>query len=314
MSQQQAHITVLLHEAVDGLNIKSDGIYVDGTFGRGGHSRHILSQLGPEGRLLAIDRDPQAIAEAAKIDDPRFQILHGPFSRLAEMMDEQGLTGRIDGVLLDLGVSSPQLDQADRGFSFQKDGPLDMRMDPTSGQSAAEWLAHADVDDIAWVLKTFGEEKFAKKIARAIVHDRATEPYTRTRALAEMIARVSPSREKNKHAATRSFQAIRIYINSELEEIEQALNGAMQVLAPGGRLSVISFHSLEDRLVKHFIRKQEKGPEVPPGLPLTEAQLAGGRLLKSIGKARKPSAAEVEANPRSRSSVLRVAERLETPE
>ncbi len=314
MSQQQAHITVLLHEAVDGLNIKSDGIYVDGTFGRGGHSRHILSQLGPEGRLLAIDRDPQAIAEAAKIDDPRFQILHGPFSRLAEMVDEQGLTGRIDGVLLDLGVSSPQLDQADRGFSFQKDGPLDMRMDPTSGQSAAEWLAHADVDDIAWVLKTFGEEKFAKKIARAIVHDRATEPYTRTRALAEMIARVSPSREKNKHAATRSFQAIRIYINSELEEIEQALNGAMQVLAPGGRLSVISFHSLEDRLVKHFIRKQEKGPEVPPGLPLTEAQLAGGRLLKSIGKARKPSAAEVEANPRSRSSVLRVAERLETPE
>lgn len=313
MSQQQAHITVLLHEAVDGLNIKSDGIYVDGTFGRGGHSRHILSKLGPDGRLLAIDRDPQAIAEAGKIDDPRFQILHGPFSRLAEMVEEQGLTGRIDGVLLDLGVSSPQLDQAERGFSFQKDGPLDMRMDPTSGQSAAEWLARADVDDIAWVLKTFGEEKFAKKIARAIVHDRVTEPYTRTRALAEMIARVSPSREKNKHAATRSFQAIRIYINSELEEIEQALNGSLQVLATGGRLSVISFHSLEDRLVKHFIRKQEKGPEVPPGLPLTEAQLSGGRLLKSIGKAQKPSAAEVEANPRSRSSVLRVAERLDTP-
>ncbi|MBR9857025.1 MAG: 16S rRNA (cytosine(1402)-N(4))-methyltransferase RsmH [Gammaproteobacteria bacterium] len=313
MSQQQAHITVLLHEAVDGLNIKSDGIYVDGTFGRGGHSRHILSKLGPDGRLLAIDRDPQAIAEAGKIDDPRFQILHGPFSRLAEMVEEQGLTGRIDGVLLDLGVSSPQLDQAERGFSFQKDGPLDMRMDPTSGQSAAEWLARADVDDIAWVLKTFGEEKFAKKIARAIVHDRVTEPYTRTRALAEMIARVSPSREKNKHAATRSFQAIRIYINSELEEIEQALNGSLQVLATGGRLSVISFHSLEDRLVKHFIRKQEKGPELPPGLPLTEAQLSGGRLLKSIGKAQKPSAAEVEANPRSRSSVLRVAERLDTP-
>ncbi|GAA3716160.1 16S rRNA (cytosine(1402)-N(4))-methyltransferase RsmH [Oceanisphaera sediminis] len=313
MSQQQTHITVLLHEAVDGLKIKPNGIYVDGTFGRGGHSRHILSQLGPEGRLLAIDRDPQAIAEAGKIDDPRFQILHGPFSRLAEMVEELGLTGRIDGVLLDLGVSSPQLDQAERGFSFQKDGPLDMRMDPTSGQSAAEWLARADVDDIAWVLKTFGEEKFAKKIARAIVHDRVTEPYTRTRPLAEMIARVSPSREKNKHAATRSFQAIRIYINSELEEIEQALNGSLKVLATGGRLSVISFHSLEDRLVKHFIRKQEKGPEVPPGLPLTEAQLSGGRLLKSVGKAQKPSAAEVEANPRSRSSVLRVAERLDTP-
>ncbi|GHA04559.1 16S rRNA (cytosine(1402)-N(4))-methyltransferase RsmH [Oceanisphaera arctica] len=313
MSQQQTHITVLLHEAVDGLNIKPNGIYVDGTFGRGGHSRHILSQMGPNGRLLAIDRDPQAIAEAGKIDDPRFQILHGPFSRLAEMMEEQGLTGRIDGVLLDLGVSSPQLDQAERGFSFQKDGPLDMRMDPTSGQSAADWLAHADVDDIAWVLKTFGEEKFAKKIARAIVHDRVTEPYTRTRPLAEMIARVSPSRDKHKHAATRSFQAIRIYINSELEEIEQALNGAMQVLATGGRLSVISFHSLEDRIVKRFIRKQEKGPELPPGLPLTEAQLSGGRLLKSIGKAQKPSAVEVDANPRSRSSVLRVAERLDTP-
>ncbi|PSJ46684.1 16S rRNA (cytosine(1402)-N(4))-methyltransferase [Zobellella endophytica] len=313
MSQQQAHITVLLHEAVAGLNIKPDGVYVDGTFGRGGHSRHILTQLGPAGRLLAIDRDPQAILEARKITDPRFQILHGPFSRLAEMVEAQGLTGRIDGVLLDLGVSSPQLDEAERGFSFQKDGPLDMRMDPTSGQSAAEWLAHADEADIAWVLKTFGEEKFARKIARAIVHDRQTIPYTRTRQLAEMIARVSPSREKNKHAATRSFQAIRIYINSELDEIEQALEGALGVLAPGGRLSVISFHSLEDRLVKHFIRKQEKGPEVPPGLPLTEAQLAGGRLLKSIGKARKPSAEEIVANPRARSSVLRVAERLETP-
>lgn len=313
MSQQQAHITVLLDEAVAGLNIRPDGVYVDGTFGRGGHSRHILSQLGPNGRLLAIDRDPQAIAEARKIADPRFMILHGPFSRLAEMVDEQGLTGRIDGVLLDLGVSSPQLDQAERGFSFQKDGPLDMRMDPTSGQSAADWLAQADEADIAWVLKTFGEEKFARKIARAIVHDRQQTPFTRTRQLAEMIARVSPSREKNKHAATRSFQAIRIYINSELEEIELALNGALKVLAPGGRLSVISFHSLEDRLVKHFIRKQEKGPEVPPGLPLTEAQLAGGRLLKSVGKAMKPSAAEVEANPRARSSVLRVAQRLETP-
>lgn len=311
MSQQQTHITVLLDEAVNGLNIKPDGIYVDGTFGRGGHSRHILSQLGPKGRLLAIDRDPQAIAEANTIHDPRFQILHGPFSKLAEMMEEQGLTGQLDGVLLDLGVSSPQLDDAERGFSFQKDGPLDMRMDPSSGQSAAQWLAHAELDDIAWVLKTFGEEKFARRIARAIVHDRATTPYTRTRPLAEMIARVSPSKDKHKHAATRSFQAIRIYINSELEEIEQALAGSLSVLKPGGRLSVISFHSLEDRLVKRFIRRQEQGPEIPPGLPLTEAQLASHRLLKSIGKAQKPSAAEVAANPRSRSSVLRVAERLE---
>ncbi|WFO51798.1 16S rRNA (cytosine(1402)-N(4))-methyltransferase RsmH [Aeromonas veronii] len=310
MTQAAEHITVLLHEAVEGLAIKSDGVYVDGTFGRGGHSRLILQHLGPNGRLIAIDRDPQAIAEAAKIQDPRFEIVHGPFSGIASYLDERGLLGKVDGFLLDLGVSSPQLDDAERGFSFMKDGPLDMRMDPTSGQSAAEWLAKADVDDIAWVLKTFGEERFAKKIARAIVHDRVTEPYVRTRQLAEMIARVNPSKEKGKHAATRSFQAIRIYINSELDEIETALNGALEVLAPHGRLSVISFHSLEDRLVKHFIRKHEKGPEVPYGIPLTEAQLAGGRKLKSVGKALKPSDHEVSENSRSRSSVLRVAERL----
>ncbi len=310
MTQAAEHITVLLHEAVAGLDIKPDGVYVDGTFGRGGHSRLILQHLGPNGRLIAIDRDPQAIAEAAKIQDPRFEIVHGPFSGIASYLDERGLLGKVDGFLLDLGVSSPQLDDAERGFSFMKDGPLDMRMDPTSGQSAAQWLAKADVDDIAWVLKTFGEERFAKKIARAIVHDRVTEPYVRTRQLAEMIARVNPSKEKGKHAATRSFQAIRIYINSELDEIETALNGALEVLAPHGRLSVISFHSLEDRLVKHFIRKHEKGPEVPYGIPLTEAQLAGGRKLKSVGKALKPSDFEVSENSRSRSSVLRVAERL----
>ncbi|EKP0260696.1 TPA: 16S rRNA (cytosine(1402)-N(4))-methyltransferase RsmH [Aeromonas sobria] len=310
MTQAAEHITVLLHEAVAGLDIKPDGVYVDGTFGRGGHSRLILQHLGPNGRLIAIDRDPQAIAEAAKIQDPRFEIVHGPFSGIASYLDERGLLGKVDGFLLDLGVSSPQLDDAERGFSFMKDGPLDMRMDPTSGQSAAQWLAKADVDDIAWVLKTFGEERFAKKIARAIVHDRVTEPYVRTRQLAEMIARVNPSKEKGKHAATRSFQAIRIYINSELDEIETALNGALEVLAPQGRLSVISFHSLEDRLVKHFIRKHEKGPEVPYGIPLTEAQLAGGRKLKAVGKALKPSDSEVSENSRSRSSVLRVAERL----
>jgi 16S rRNA (cytosine1402-N4)-methyltransferase len=299
-----------LHEAVEGLAIKPDGIYVDGTFGRGGHSRLILQQLGPNGRLIAIDRDPQAIAEAAKIQDPRFEIVHGPFSGITSYLSDRGLLGKVDGFLLDLGVSSPQLDDAERGFSFMKDGPLDMRMDPTTGQSAAQWLARADVDDIAWVLKTFGEERFAKKIARAIVHDRVTEPYVRTRQLAEMIARVNPSKEKGKHAATRSFQAIRIYINSELDEIETALNGALQALATDGRLSVISFHSLEDRLVKHFIRKHEKGPEVPHGIPLTEAQLAGGRKLKSVGKALKPSEHEVTENSRSRSSVLRVAQRL----
>ncbi|MFM4702807.1 16S rRNA (cytosine(1402)-N(4))-methyltransferase RsmH [Aeromonas bivalvium] len=310
MSQAAEHITVLLHEAVEGLAIQPDGIYVDGTFGRGGHSRLILQKLGPNGRLIAIDRDPQAIAEAAKIQDPRFEIVHGPFSGITGYLADRGLLGKVNGFLLDLGVSSPQLDDAERGFSFMKDGPLDMRMDPTTGQSAAQWLAKADVDDIAWVLKTFGEERFAKKIARAIVHDRATEPYVRTRQLAEMIARVNPSKEKGKHAATRSFQAIRIYINSELDEIETALDGALQALAPEGRLSVISFHSLEDRLVKHFIRKHEKGPEVPRGIPLTEAQLAGGRKLKSVGKALKPSEHEITENTRSRSSVLRVAERL----
>ena len=311
MEQLFSHITVMLHEAVDALAIKPDGIYVDGTFGRGGHSRQILSRLGEGGRLLAIDRDPLAIAEAQTIQDPRFEIIPGAFSGLADYLAERGLTGKIDGLLLDLGVSSPQLDDAERGFSFQKDGPLDMRMDPTTGVSAAEWLAYAEAEDIAWVLKEFGEERFAKKIARAIVHDREQTPFTRTRQLAELIARLVPNKEKNKHPATRSFQAIRIYINSELEEVERALHGALQVLAPQGRLAVISFHSLEDRIVKQFIRRQEKGPEIPHGLPLTEAQLAGNRTLRSVGKAMKPSEAEIAANPRSRSSMLRVAQRLE---
>ena len=310
MEQTFSHVTVMLQEAVDALAIKPDGIYVDGTFGRGGHSRLILSRLGPKGRLLAIDRDPLAIAEAQTIDDPRFEMIPGAFSGLADYLRERDLAGQVDGLLLDLGVSSPQLDDAERGFSFQKDGPLDMRMDPTSGISASEWLAKAEADDIAWVLKEFGEERFAKKIGRAIVHDRVEKPFTRTRQLAELIARLIPTKEKNKNPATRSFQAIRIYINSELEEVERAMEGALTVLAPAGRLAIISFHSLEDRLVKQFIRKQEKGPEVPRGLPLTEAQLAVGRTMKSIGKAMKPSDAEIDANPRSRSAVLRVAERL----
>ncbi len=266
MSEQFEHVSVLLHESVDGLAIKPDGIYIDGTFGRGGHSRLILSQLGENGRLYSIDRDPQAIAEAQKINDPRFEIIHGPFSGMEKYMEERDLIGRVDGVLLDLGVSSPQLDDAERGFSFMRDGPLDMRMDPTSGQSAAEWLAEAEADDIAWVLKEFGEERFAKRIARGIVEHRENpekEPLTRTRQLASLIAEVSPFKDKHKHPATRSFQAIRIYINSELDEIQTALNGAVNILAPEGRLSVISFHSLEDRMVKRFIRKESKGPEVP---------------------------------------------------
>ncbi|MBA0166739.1 16S rRNA (cytosine(1402)-N(4))-methyltransferase RsmH [Pectobacterium sp. CFBP8739] len=312
MLENYKHTTVLLDEAVNGLNIRSGGIYIDGTFGRGGHSRLILSQLGPEGRLLAIDRDPQAIEAAKAIDDPRFSIIHGPFSAIAEYVAERGLTGQIDGVLLDLGVSSPQLDDPERGFSFMRDGPLDMRMDPTRGLSAAEWLMKAEADDIVWVLKTFGEERFAKRIARAIVERNRTEPMTRTKELAELIAAASPVREKHKHPATRSFQAIRIYINSELEEIERALEGALSVLAPQGRLSVISFHSLEDRIVKRFIRHQSRGPQVPAGLPLTEEQLRsqGGQTLKAVGKKLMPSEAEIAENPRARSSVLRFAERL----
>ncbi|HIE0659436.1 MULTISPECIES: 16S rRNA (cytosine(1402)-N(4))-methyltransferase RsmH [Providencia] len=314
MTQQQfKHVTVLLDEAVNGLNIKPNGIYIDGTFGRGGHSRLILSQLGAQGRLIAIDRDPEAIKAAQAIDDPRFMIKHGPFSAIAEYVEEEGLAGKIDGVLLDLGVSSPQLDDPERGFSFMRDGPLDMRMDPTKGQSAQQWLMDAEADDIAWVLKTFGEERFAKRIARAIVernHNPEEEPLTRTRHLAELIAKVSPMKDRHKHPATRSFQAIRIYINSELEEIEKALEGAMNVLAPQGRLSVISFHSLEDRLVKRFIRKNSKGPSVPAGIPLTEAQIKelGAAQLRDLGKM-KPSENEIDENPRARSSVLRFAEK-----
>ncbi|MCW2477818.1 16S rRNA (cytosine(1402)-N(4))-methyltransferase RsmH [Candidatus Symbiopectobacterium sp. NZEC135] len=311
MPENYKHTTVLLDEAVNGLNIRTDGTYIDGTFGRGGHSRLILSRLGPEGRLVAIDRDPQAIAAAEAIQDSRFSIVHGPFSALASYVETLGLTGRIDGVLLDLGVSSPQLDDPERGFSFMRDGPLDMRMDPTRGQSAAQWLQTAEADDIAWVLKTFGEERFAKRIARAIVERNSTEPMTRTRELASLIAAVSPMKERHKHPATRSFQAIRIYINSELDEIEQALNGALTVLAPQGRLSIISFHSLEDRIVKRFMRHHSRGPQVPAGIPLTEAQLRaqGGQTLKTMGKMMPPED-EVAENPRARSSVLRIAERL----
>lgn len=313
MSENYKHHTVLLDEAVNGLNLRPDGIYIDGTFGRGGHSRLILSQLGTQGRLLAIDRDPQAIEAAQAIDDPRFSIIHGPFSAMAQYMAERDLLGRIDGILLDLGVSSPQLDDPERGFSFMRDGPLDMRMDTSRGQSAAEWLVKASAEDIAWVLKTFGEERFAKRIAQAIVEQNLQMPMTRTAELAKLIANASPFRDKHKHPATRSFQAIRIYINSELEEIERALDSTLEILAPGGRLSVISFHSLEDRLVKRFIRHHSRGPQVPAGMPLTEAQIAeqsdGQRQLRPVGKMQ-PSDREIADNPRARSSVLRFAEKL----
>ncbi|MFM2599274.1 16S rRNA (cytosine(1402)-N(4))-methyltransferase RsmH [Vibrio fortis] len=316
MTEAFKHISVLLNESIDGLAIKPDGTYIDGTFGRGGHSRTILSKLGENGRLFSIDRDPQAIAEAQKIDDPRFTIIHGPFSGMAEYAERYDLVGKVDGVLLDLGVSSPQLDDAERGFSFMKDGPLDMRMDPTSGMPVSQWLMDAELDDITWVIREFGEDKHARRIAKGIVayrENEENEPLTRTGQLAKLISDVAPkSFKEKKHPATRAFQAFRIYINSELDEIATALRGATSILAPEGRLSVISFHSLEDRMVKRFIRKESQGPQVPHGLPLTEEQIKalGSAVLKPVGKAIKPSKSEVDENTRSRSSVLRLAEKL----
>ncbi|AAC22785.1 TPA: 16S rRNA (cytosine(1402)-N(4))-methyltransferase RsmH [Haemophilus influenzae] len=310
------HITVLLHEAVNGLALKENGIYIDGTFGRGGHSRFILSQLSSNGRLIAVDRDPRAIAEAHKIQDLRFQIEHNSFSHIPEICDKLNLVGKIDGILLDLGVSSPQLDEAERGFSFMKDGPLDMRMDTTQGLSAEEWLKQVSIEDLTWVLKTFGEERFAKRIATAIVDfnksavKNGTEFLSRTSQLAELISQAVPFKDKHKHPATRSFQAIRIFINSELDELESLLNSALDMLAPEGRLSIISFHSLEDRMVKHFMKKQSKGEDIPKGLPLREDQIQRNQKLRIIGKAIQPSDAEIQANPRSRSAILRVAERI----
>jgi len=312
MEVDKTHISVLLAEAVDGLNINPDGCYIDCTFGRGGHSSLILSQLSKQGRLLAIDRDPSAIAAAEKFkDDERFHIEHQGFAHLADIAEQHQLTDNVDGILLDLGVSSPQLDEAERGFSFMKDGPLDMRMDTTRGQTAAQWLAVADVEDITWVLRTFGEEKHAWRIANAIVDAREETPITRTSQLAKLIKTTAPQREIKKHPATRSFQAIRMYINSELEQIEKVLAASLHVLNEGGRLVVISFHSLEDRLVKQFMRKHSQGKQVPRGLPVSEAELNKGKKLQLIGRKLKPSKTEVEINVRSRSSVLRIAQRLE---
>ncbi|AWB68748.1 16S rRNA (cytosine(1402)-N(4))-methyltransferase [Saccharobesus litoralis] len=305
------HISVLLQEAVDGLAIKPDGVYVDGTFGRGGHSRQVLKQLGDNGRLIAFDQDPTAIAFAGEhFADPRFQIVHSNFADMPSKLADMGLLGKVDGILLDLGVSSPQLDDAERGFSFLRDGPLDMRMDTSQGQSAAEWLRTAERDDIAYVLKEYGEERFARKIAAAIVYDRDDKPFKRTLDLAGLIERIIKKREPGKHPATRSFQAIRIQVNGELDAIKQALANSIDILAPGGRLSVISFHSLEDRIVKRFMAEQSKAKAVPRGLPVTDDELSKHIKFKTIGKAIKPSAQEIELNTRARSSVLRIAERL----
>lgn len=313
---QNKHTTVLLKEAVQGLAIKPDGIYIDGTFGRGGHSREILKNLSHNGRLIAIDRDPSALQEAQKIDDTRFSIVHSTFSQIENLCEQQNLIGKIDGILLDLGVSSPQLDDAERGFSFMHDGPLDMRMDTTQGQSASQWLSEVDVDTLTWVLKTFGEERFAKRIASTIVdyNCRAKQNnesiLCRTSELSQLISRAIPFKEKHKHPATRTFQAIRIFINRELEELENTLFAAVRVLANYGRLSIISFHSLEDRMVKHFFRQQSKGIEIPRGLPLRDDQIDRQQSLRIVGKAIKVSDDEIARNPRSRSAVLRVAERI----
>ncbi len=304
------HLPVLLKEAVTALAIKPDGFYVDGTFGRGGHSRAILQQLNDDGRLLGLDRDPQAIiaGQVLAAEDSRFSIEHCAFSQLSDVIHQRLWQQRIDGVLLDIGVSSPQLDEAARGFSFMQDGPLDMRMDTSAGISAAQWLAQAEEVEIATVIKTLGEERYGKRIARAIVEQRQQTPLTTTRQLAELIDKASPSRDKFKHPATRTFQAIRIFINNELDELSSALEQAIDVLAIGGRLAVISFHSLEDRIVKRFLRDEAKGDDLPAHFPIRAAEL--NPRLKIVGKAVQASDAEVAANPRARSAVLRVAEKL----
>lgn len=305
MAERQ-HIPVMLNEAVEGLAVRAGGRYLDGTFGRGGHARAVLSRLGPEGRLLLMDRDPQAIATAQHefAADPRVSIRHANFSTLADWDETaEGL----DGVLLDLGVSSPQLDEASRGFSFMADGPLDMRMDPTQGESAADFLAHTDEREIADVLWIYGEERFSRKIARAIVEYGKASPITRTGELAALVERVIGRREPGKHPATRTFQALRIRVNRELEAVEQGLEAALERLKPGGRLSVISFHSLEDRMVKQFIRDHSgrvQGSRRGPPVAAAPAKLA------AVGKAQFPSDAEQAANSRARSAVLRVAEKV----
>lgn len=306
MAAQGSHRTVLLEEAVDALAIHADGAYVDATFGRGGHSRLILDRLGPRGRLIALDRDPEAVAAASRISDARFNMAHASFTELAGVLERLGLKG-VDGVLLDLGVSSPQLDDAARGFSFRRDGPLDMRMDTSRGQTAAQWLATADEAEIREVIRDYGEERFAKQIAKAIVAARQRGPVVTTGQLADIVGTAVRTREKNKDPATRTFQAVRIYLNQELAHLSLALPHIVELLTPGGRLAVISFHSLEDRIVKRFLRDAARA-DVPLRLPLRESELPQPRL-RLIGRPVRPSAEEIAANPRARSATLRVAER-----
>ncbi|MCB1857039.1 MAG: 16S rRNA (cytosine(1402)-N(4))-methyltransferase RsmH [Gammaproteobacteria bacterium] len=311
MESPNHHRPVLSREALEALSVSSTGYYVDGTFGRGGHSRLILAALGEEGRLLAIDKDPEAVAAARVLAeaDHRLSVQQGSFALLSVFAEQLGWGGRIAGVLLDLGVSSPQLDTPERGFSFLQDGPLDMRMDNSRGMSAAQWLATAGADEIARVLKEYGEERFSKRIAAKILAERQGGVAIETTGkLAGIVASAVSIREKGKHPATRSFQAIRIFINQELDDLRKCLEQALDLLAPGGRLVVICFHSLEDRIVKRFIRDAARGDIYPPGIPVTHNQMRP--RLKVVGKVIHPTVAEVNLNPRARSAVLRVAEKL----
>jgi len=303
---QDSHKSVLLEEAVDALAIRPDGAYIDATFGRGGHSRLILDRLGPRGRLIALDRDPEAVAAGKRIDDARFCMVHASFAELAGVLERLGLEG-VDGVLLDLGVSSPQLDAAARGFSFRRDGPLDMRMDTSRGQTAAQWLETAGEIEIREVIRDYGEERFAKQIAKAIVAARQREPVVTTGQLADIVGAAVRTREKGKDPATRTFQAVRIYLNQELAHLSLALPQILDSLSAGARLAVISFHSLEDRIVKRFMHDAAHA-DVPLRLPLRARELPQPRL-RLVGKPVRPSAGEIAANPRARSATLRVAER-----
>lgn len=307
MNVAHEHVSVLLAEAVAALAIRPDGIYVDGTFGRGGHSRAVLARLGAEGRLIAFDRDPAAIAAGQAIADPRLTLVHQPFSRLDEELERLGVV-QVDGVLLDLGVSSPQLDDAARGMSFRYDAPLDMRMDTSRGQTVAQWLATASVSQITEVLRDYGEERFAHAIAKAIAAARTGGAVATTGQLAAIVEKAVRTREPGQHPATRSFQALRIFINQELEELTRVLPACVARLRAGGRLAVISFHSLEDRIVKRFMRDESRPPVLPARLPLRAADLPPPRLVL-VGKAQRPGADEVAENPRARSAVMRVAER-----
>jgi len=308
VSEGLVHATVLLREAVDALQVKPDGVYVDGTFGRGGHSRLILEKLGEHGKLIALDKDPMAITAGQAIRDARFQMVHSGFEHLGDVLRKLGVE-RVDGVLLDLGVSSPQLDDKQRGFSFRFDAPLDMRMDTSRGQTAAEWLAAVDESELAEVIREYGEERFARQIARAIVAARQERAILTTHQLVEVVARCVRTREPGKNPATRTFQAIRIHLNRELEELESVLPQCVGHLKAGGRMAIISFHSLEDRIVKRFMRDMAQGDKLPKSVPIRAADVPQGQL-RLIGKATRASMAEVAANPRARSAVLRVAERL----